>query len=69
MKPDWEKFSLLIMNHWPEGDVGGYELQDYAVECGLLVEEPDGFDPNRHIDADCVCPERGDPWFLKNYTE
>ena len=69
MKPDWEKFGMKIMTYWPHGDVDGFALQDIAVECGVLVEEPDGFDPNRHIDTECTDAVRGDPWFVKTFNE
>ena len=45
-QPDWEGFARAIMEHWPEGDVDGEDLQNTAEYYGLLRKEP--FDPERH---------------------
>lgn len=49
-------FAQRVMKNWPDGDVDGGELQDAAVECGLLaphkVNEPCG--------EGCRCAEVGD---------
>lgn len=49
-------FAQRIMTNWPEGGVDGGELQDTAVDCGLLepneVSEPCG--------ENCRCAEYGD---------
>ena len=66
-KPDWESFGKAIMSNWPHGDVDGCELQDLAEQFNVIVPCEGGFDPNKHMDIDCVCPEKGDPWFLPNY--
>ena len=35
--PDFRRFAERIMQHWPEGDVDGGDLQDLAIACGLLT--------------------------------
>lgn len=66
-KPDWEGFSRAIMSNWPHGDVDGGELQDLAEAYHLIEPVVGGFDPDRHFDGDCICPEKGDPWYVLNY--
>jgi hypothetical protein len=61
--PNWEGFARDLMEHWPVRDVDGSELFDAALRNGLIQEIPGGYDPEQHIDAECVCPEKGDPWY------
>jgi hypothetical protein len=42
-------------------DLCGADVQDKAVECGLLVETT--YNPNVHGENDCDA-EPGDPWFI-----
>ena len=42
-------------------DRNGWDVQDYAVKCGILVEVP--YDPAKHGDDHDIEPEPGDPWF------
>jgi hypothetical protein len=58
LQPDLEQFARRIMEDWPEnGDIDGWQLQDIAVECGLLipttVTEP--------CCDDCQCSDTGFP--------
>lgn len=61
--PNWEGFARDLMEHWPVRDVDGSELFDAALRNGLIQEIPGGYDPERHIDAEGICPEAGDPWY------
>ena len=65
--PDWEGFCRDLLEHWPVGDVGGAELFEAALRNNLLREIPGGYDPENHIDAEGICPERGDPWYEYNF--
>ena len=59
----WAELAELIMQPWPDFiDLNGFDLQDFAIRCGVLVEVPGGYDPESHIDTVGVAPERGDPW-------
>jgi hypothetical protein len=46
---------------WQYGDPDGGNVQEKAVECGLLLEEP--YDPEKHGESECD-PEPGDQWFV-----
>ena len=61
--PDFEGFCRDVLQSWPVGDIDGAELFDAALRNGLIVEIPGGYDPERHTDSECICPERGDPWY------
>lgn len=61
--PDWENFAKAVLDDWPTGDMDGNVLFDLALQYGMIKEVPGGFDPDRHIDADGICPEEGDPWY------
>lgn len=61
--PDWEGFARDLLDEWPVRDVEGSELFDAALSNGLIREIPGGFDPDNHIDTECICPEAGDPWY------
>lgn len=65
---DYKGFAHAIMEAWPTGGVDGGDLQEIAVEFGLLTGVPGGFDPEKHEDAEC-CAERGDPWFMRSYLD
>lgn len=40
---DWEGFARAVMEHWPDGGLDGFELQDLAFRHGLIDEAPGGF--------------------------
>lgn len=61
--PDWEGFGRDLLECWPVGDVDGADLFDAALRNGLIREVPGGYDPEQHTDAECICPEKGDPWY------
>lgn len=61
--PNWEGFGRDLLESWPVRDVDGSELFDAALRNGLIQEIPGGYDPDRHIDAEGICPEKGDPWY------
>ena len=61
--PDWEGFCRDLLESWPVRDVDGSELFDAALRNGLIQEIPGGYDPDQHIDAEGICPEKGDPWY------
>ena len=65
--PDWEGFGRALMENWPTGDVEGGDLFDLSRKYRLIVEVPGGYDPEEHIDAEGICPEKGDPWFEYNF--
>ena len=46
-------FAVEIMDHWPDGDVDGGELQDIAVAHGLLVAN----NPQEPCGDNCRCVE------------
>ena len=62
-KPNWEGFGRDLLESWPVGDVDGADLFDAALRNGLIREVPGGYNPEQHIDAECICPEKGDPWY------
>jgi len=66
-EPDWQAFGMAIMQNWPAGDVDGGELQDLAEKFNIILPCEGGFDPDRHSDDFGVCPEKGDPWYMRNY--
>ncbi|MGR3476653.1 MAG: Lar family restriction alleviation protein [Sulfitobacter sp.] len=61
--PDWEGFGRAMLEHWPVRDVDGAELFGLSLEYGLIAEVPGGYDPEQHIDAEGISPEKGDPWY------
>ncbi|NOD65770.1 hypothetical protein [Ruegeria sp. HKCCD6109] len=61
--PDWEGFGRHLLEDWPVGDIDGADLFDAALKHGLIWEIPGGYDPDQHIDAEGIAPERGDPWY------
>ena len=62
-KPDWENFAKAVMTDWPTGDLDGSVLFDLSLQYGMIQEVPGGYNSDHHIDADCICPEEGDPWY------
>lgn len=67
--PDWEGFGRAMMERWPTGDVDEAELFGLSLKYGLIAEVPGGYDPEQHIDAECICPEKGDPWYEYTFRE
>ena len=61
--PDWEGFGRDLLEEWPVRDLTDGELFDAALRNGLIHEIPGGYDPDKHIDSECICPEPGDPWY------
>ncbi|MGR3524884.1 MAG: hypothetical protein ACU0CT_02655 [Paracoccaceae bacterium] len=61
--PDWEGFGRHLLECWPVCDMDGSDLFDAALRNGLIAEIPGGYDPEKHIDAEGICPEAGDPWY------
>jgi len=51
----------LIREAW-DGCEGCNEIQDHAQRLGLIVEEPGGYDPDKHGNS-CEA-EPGEPWFV-----
>jgi hypothetical protein len=68
-KPDWEGFCRDILEEWPwpTRDVDGVELFNLCIKHHMIREVPGGFKEGQHIDADCICPEEGDPWYEYNF--
>lgn len=62
-KPDFEGFARAILEQWPTSDIDGADLFELSVSYGMISEVPGGYDPEHHIDAEGICPERGDPWY------
>lgn len=62
-EPDFEGFAKAILEQWPTSDIDGADLFQMSVSYGMIQEVPGGYDPDQHIDAECICPERGDPWY------
>lgn len=58
-----EGFGRDLLESWPVRDVDGAELFDAALRNGLIQEVPGGYDPEQHIDAEGIGPEKGDPWY------
>ena len=52
---DFIAFARLVMQEWPEtcGELDGCDLQDLAVECGLLLPET----RTTPCCDDCFCAE------------
>ena len=67
--PDWEGFGRDLLESWPVGDIDGSELFDAALRHGLIREIPGGYDPEKHIDTEGICPERGDPFYEYAFGE
>jgi len=65
--PDWEGFGRAMVDGWPTNDIDGADLFELAAQYRLIAEVAGGYDPETHIDADCICPERGDPWYEYNF--
>jgi hypothetical protein len=63
IKPDWENFAKAVLTEWPTGDLHGSVLFDLSLQYGMIQEVPGGYNSDHHIDADCICPEEGDPWY------
>jgi hypothetical protein len=63
MQPDWENFAKAVLTDWPTGDLDGSVLFDLSLKYGMIQEVPGGYNSDHHIDADCICPEEGDPWY------
>jgi hypothetical protein len=63
IKPDWENFAKAVLTEWPTGDLDGSLLFDLSLQYGMIQEVPGGYNSDDHIDADCICPEEGDPWY------
>ena len=69
-----EKVELLIpyarlgeevLNCWlDDSSIDLFEVQEWAVDGGALIEELGGFDPDKHIDAGYSDASPGDPWFI-----
>lgn len=68
MKPDWEGFGRALMEQWPTADIDGADLFDLSPRHALIAEVPGGYDPDHHIDAEGICPEKGDPWYEYTFT-
>lgn len=67
-KPDWEGFGRAVMNcGWPTNDIDGAELFELAEMYELVVPIKGGYDPENHIDAEGIGPEKGDPWYEFNF--
>ena len=66
-KIDWRGFGKAVMEGWPEGGIDGFDLQELAEKYNVIRAVEGGFNPKRHNDAYGVCPDPGDPWFLRNY--
>jgi hypothetical protein len=52
-----------VLSEWPTNDLDGSCLFELSVQYGMILEIPGGYNPDHHIDADCICPEEGDPWY------
>ena len=61
--PDWEGFGRDLLDDWPVRDIDGAELFEAALSNGLIREIAGGFDPDKHIDAEGLRPDAGDPWY------
>lgn len=51
-----------IKDAWAGCDDGG-TIQDHAVELGLIIEVPGGYDPEKHGESE-FGTEPGEPWFV-----
>lgn len=66
--PDWEGFGRALMVEWPANyDVEASELFELALKYHLIRPIEGGFNPDEHIDAECIYPEPGDPWYEYNF--
>ena len=54
-------FKRCVEVSWDGGDVGGGDIQDWAVELGLLTETH--YDPEIHGESEWD-QEPGDPWYV-----
>ena len=55
-QPDFKKFAqkMFELSDWPEGgDIDGFDFQEAAVECGLLLPET----RTQPCGEDCFCEE------------
>ena len=59
-----KKFANLILEHWPEGDVDGGDLQDHAIACGLLKLKTPA--PREPCGEGCTCAEYCDDDEFRN---
>lgn len=66
-EPDYEAFAKDAMRSWPDADLDANDLEQFAINHGLLIEVEGGFDPAKH-----ECPfglsEKGDQWFQLAWT-
>jgi hypothetical protein len=67
IKPDWENFAKAVLTDWPTGDMDGSVLFDLSLQYGMIQEVPGGYNSDVHIDADGICPEEGDPWYVYTF--
>ena len=67
VKPDWENFAKAVLTDWPTGDMDGSVLFDLSLQYGMIQEVPGGYNSDAHIDADGICPEEGDPWYVYTF--
>jgi hypothetical protein len=61
----WERFGRWVVevNTFLGADLDGYDVQNKAVELGILIEVE--FDPDKHdADNESIGVERGDSWFV-----
>ena len=70
MKPDFEGFARAIVGDWP-GTVGfdADQIFELARNHGLIREIEGGYDPDVHIDAEGIAPEKGEPWYEYNFGD
>ena len=61
--PDWENFAKAVLTDWPTYDIDGNVLFDLSLQYGMIKEVPGGYNSDKHIDYDGICPEEGDPWY------
>ena len=65
--PDWEAFGRQLMECWGGGgDLDVFDLQAAAVRHRVLIEAPNGYDPE--INEDAFDAKIGDTWYVRNYA-
>lgn len=47
---------------WEGCDLDGGDIQDKALECGIIVETK--YDPEKHGEHPYAAPELGDTWYV-----
>ena len=63
MTPDYKKFAKTVMSDALDGcDWDGGDLQEIALECGILREVEGGYNPEVHGIHEYAQP--GDPWLV-----